>query len=103
MSAPFMILKDPWEVTLLLDETDFTNISGAVGGTSVRGGFRLLSFDLPLDFEVVGFFSEVSRILAEAGVPILSLSAFTRDHVLVSQDHLAKALVALGGHVGDLC
>lgn len=103
MAAPFMIFKDQWEVTMLLDETDFSSLSAAVHGASVKGGFRLVSFDMQLDFCVVGFLSEVARILADADIPILAISAYKRDHILVAQEHLSKALVALGNHVEELC
>jgi hypothetical protein len=103
MTAPFMILMDKHEVTLLLDETDFGTMRRAIRDAKVAGGYRLLTFDIELDLEVVGFMAEVSRILAEAGVPIMALSAFTRDHLLIKQEDLAKALKALGEHVGELC
>lgn len=103
MTAPFMILKDEWEVTLLLDEADFRNVSEALGGAAVKGNFRLISFDIKLDFDVVGFLAEVAKILADSGIPILGLSSFSRDHLLVQQDQLARALVVLGEHVEELC
>lgn len=103
MTAPFMILKDKYEVTMLLDETDFNTIRDAVQNARIESGFRLLTFDLVMDFTVVGFLAEVTRILAEAGVSIFALSAFSRDHILIKQDNLANALQVLGKYVEDLC
>ena len=103
MSSPFMILMDQWEVTLLLDETDMRNIRPGLGGAKVQNDFRLLSLDLPLGFDEVGIMAELSGGLAGAGVPILAVSAFTRDHLLIKQEHLAKALVALGSLVEEVC
>lgn len=103
MTAPFMIFKDRWEVTLLLDEVDFEKISPVIPHLKTEGGFRLLSFDIELDFSVVGFLAEISRILAGAGISIIALSAFSRDHILVKQNDLAKALRALGEYVEDVC
>ncbi len=102
-TAPFMIFSDKYEVTLLLDEVDFGTIRHAVRDAKTEGGFRLLTFDTVMDFTVVGFLAEVSRILAEAGVSIVALSAFSRDHLLVKQSDLANALKALGPHVAELC
>lgn len=98
-----MILKDRWEVTLLLDDKDFSRIRAAVEGAPIRGSLRLLSFDVVLDFGVVGFMAAVSGLLAASGIPILALSAFGRDHLLVDQEHLASALKALGPHIESLC
>jgi Uncharacterized conserved protein len=74
MSAPFMIFMDSREVTLLLDDADMEAIRpGIDGAMKVERGFRMLTFDIAMDFEVVGFIAEVSRILAAAGVPIFPL------------------------------
>lgn len=103
MTAPFMIFSDKWEVTLLLDDIDFQTIRYAVRDAKIEGGFRLLSFDIKLDFSVIGFMAEISRILAEANISIVALSAFSRDHILIKQMDLAKALKVLGEYVEELC
>jgi uncharacterized protein len=103
MTAPFMIFRDKWEVTLLLDEVDFGTIRPAIRDAKREGLFRLLSFDIELDFSVVGFFSEIARILAEAKIPVIALSAFSRDHILIKQSDLPKTLKILGEYFADLC
>lgn len=103
MTAPFMILSDKYEVTLMLDEIDFGTIRYAIRDAKIEGGFRLLTFNFVLDFNVVGFLAEVARILAEAEISIIALSAFSRDHILIKQDDLAKALKVLGEYVEELC
>ena len=103
MTAPFMILMDAFEVTLLLDDVDFANIRSGLGQAKTERGFRMLTFDTILDFTHVGFMAEVTRILADAGISVLPLSAFSRDHLLIKQNDLADALKALGPHVADLC
>ena len=103
MSAPFMIFKDRWEVTLLLDEIDFEAMRVGLREAKIERGFRLLSFDIELDFSVVGFFAFISQKLAEKGIPIVAASAFSRDHLLVKQEDLAKTLKVLGEFVEELC
>ncbi len=103
MSAPFMIFRDRWEVTLLLDETDFGTIRYQIRDAKTAGNYRLLSFDVELDFSVFGFLAEIARILAEAEISIVALSAFSRDHLLIKQNDLSKALKVLGGYVAELC
>lgn len=103
MTAPFMIFSDKREVTLLLDETDFGTLRHAVRDARIERGFRLLTFDIQLDFNVVGFLAEVSRILAEAKIPIVALSAFSRDHLLIKQTDLAQTLKVLSSYVEELC
>lgn len=103
MKAPFMIFKDNWETTLVLDETDFNTCRPALDQAKIEGNFRLLSFDIELDFKVVGFLAEISRILAEAQISILAFSSFSRDHLLIKQNDLGKALIILGQYVEELC
>ena len=103
MTAPFMIFRDAHETTLLLDEIDFANVRNALVNVKVESNFRLLTFDVELDFTVIGFLAEISRILAEAEISIIALSAFSRDHILIKQNDLAKALKVLGEVVEVLC
>ena len=103
MTAPFLIFKDKFETTLLLDETDFGTIRHAIRDAKTEGNFRLLTFDIELDFNVVGFLAEISRILAEANISIIALSAFSRDHILIKQADLSNALKVLGNYVEELC
>lgn len=103
MTAPFMIFKDKFEITLLLDEVDFGTIRHAIRDAKIEKNFRLLTFDLVMDFSVVGFLAEIARILAEAEIPIIALSVFSRDHILIKQEDLAKALKVLGEYVEELC
>ena len=103
MTAPFMIFRDAFETTLLLDETDFGTLRHAVRDARIENGFRLLTFETEMDFTVVGFLAFVSTRLAEAEIPILALSAYSRDHLLIKQENLARALKVLGEYVEELC
>jgi hypothetical protein len=99
----FMLLRDPFEVTLLLDESDWRSMSHAARDAKVEGGFRLVTLDVELGWDVVGFLARVTAILAGAGVAVGALSSFSRDHLLIKQEDLGTALRALGEHVAELC
>jgi hypothetical protein len=102
-ASVFMLLKDEHEVTLLLEETDWRTMRHASRDARVEGGFRLLTLDIVLDWSVTGFMAHVTKLLAGAGISCGALSAFSRDHLLIKQDDLAKALRILGEHVAELC
>jgi hypothetical protein len=102
MTAPFMILSDKYEVTLMLDDVDYQTCRYAIRDAKVEGNFRLLTFDLVMDFTVIGFMAAVSKILADAEISIMALSAFSRDHLLIKQNDLAKALKVLGNYVEEM-
>ena len=101
--STFMLLRDPVEVTLLLEDEDWRAMRHAARDARVEGGFRLVTLDIELAWNVVGFLARVTEILAGAGVPVGALSAFSRDHLLIKQDDLGKALRVLGEHVAELC
>ena len=101
--APYMLLRDKHEVTLLLDETDWRPMRHAARDARVEGGFRLVTLDIELGWNVVGFLARITEILAEAGIPVGALSAFSRDHLLIKQEDLGTALRVLGAHVAELC
>ena len=101
--STFMLLRDPLEVTLLLEDEDWRAMRHAARDAKVEGGFRLVTLDIKLAWNVVGFLARVTEILAAAGVSVGALSAFSRDHLLIKQDYLGKALRVLGEHVAELC
>ena len=99
----FMLLRDAFEVTLLLEDDDWRAMRHAARDAKVEGGFRLVTLDIELPWNVVGFLARVTDILAAASVSVGALSAFSRDHLLIKQDDLGKALRVLGQHVAELC
>jgi hypothetical protein len=101
--VPYMLLRDKHEVTLLLDEVDWRTMRYAARDAKVEGGFRLITLDIELGWDVIGFLALVTSILANANVSVGAFSAFSRDHLLIKQDDLAPALLALGKHVAELC
>lgn len=63
---------------------------------AVEDGWRLLTFDVVLPFDLVGFLAEVAGVLADADVSIFALSAYSTDHILVKDADLDTALERLG-------
>lgn len=96
IATPFSALvADKDEVTLLLPESVWQDFADRLPDLRQGGEYRLITFDQPLDPALIGFLALVTRILAEAGVPVLVLSAFERDHVLVPAAQFQAAWGAL--------
>jgi hypothetical protein len=102
-TVPFMLLRDTNEVTLLVEEEDWLVMRHALREARVETGWRLVTLDIKLDWNVTGFLAHVTGILAAAGIPLGALTAFSRDHLLIKQDDLGRALKVLGEHVAELC
>ena len=94
--SPFMqLIVEPDLLTLLLPQSDWRSLKPAFPRARVQQPFRVISFDLDLPDDLVGFLAVASRALADAGVPILAVCGFTKDHLLVREEHLERALAAL--------
>ena len=101
--APFMLLRDGHEMTLLLDASDWHTMRHAARDARVEGGFRLVTLEIELGWNIVGYIARVTEILARSNIPVGVISSFSRDHLLIRQDHLAMALRVLGEYVAELC
>ncbi|MHB8324507.1 MAG: ACT domain-containing protein [Candidatus Dormibacteria bacterium] len=69
---------------------------------TTSGPWRAISVAGPLSHDLVGILSELTRPLADAGIPIFAISSFDTDHVLVRTTEAERAVAALesvGHHV----
>ena len=96
IGQPFCaLIADKDEVTLIAPQEMLAFFIERLVDHRSGGEYRLITFDLPLAPDLIGFMALVSRILTEAGVSILPLAAFERDHILVSAADFDKAWSAL--------
>ena len=94
--SPFCaLIADKDEITLLLSQPAWERVAAHFPDHRVAAPYRLITFDLPLDFELVGFMALVSGVLARARVSILAISAFERDHIFVPAASFRTAWDAL--------
>lgn len=102
-TVSFMVMRDEFEVSLLIDEDDWRAMRHAARDAKVESGFRLVTFDIELAWNVVGFLAHVTTILAKENISVGAISAFSRDHLLIKQDDVGRALKVLSEHVAELC
>lgn len=96
IGEPFCALVvDPLEVTLIIPSEALDFVQRLPGHTVAPESYRLITLDIELDLSLVGFLASISQSLAQAQVPIIALSAFSRDHLLVCADQLEAARAAL--------
>jgi hypothetical protein len=85
------VIKDDRETTCVIDESRL----GSQKFLGFEGDWRMITFDMVLPLSLVGFFAAVSGALADAGVNLFTLSAYTTDHVFVKGQKLETAVKAL--------
>lgn len=96
----WQLTVEPEVVTLLLDERDWRQLSPAFPRARVERPYRAISFEVDFPPDFVGFLALVSGALASAGVPILAVCGFTRDHVIVREADLERAEACVAELVG---
>ena len=67
----------------------------------INKGWRLIKVAGPLDFSLTGVLAEISDILREEKISILTISTFDTDYFLVRQEDLIMAIESLrtNGHI----
>jgi hypothetical protein len=85
----FSIVRDKNEVTVIAEE------GFELQPISEEKFFKLITFDVTLPFDLTGFLSHVSTLLANKDIPILVISAYSTDHILVREEDLDSATEAL--------
>jgi len=64
-------------------------------GVRCEKPFRAIAVDGTLDFALTGILASIAEPLAKAKISIFAISTFDTDYVLVRQDKLAAAVLAL--------
>jgi len=94
--TPFSSLTfDPAEISLVAKAGDWEGLKDEFEGYEEEGPYRLITFDIVLDLAIVGFMAVVSARLADAGVSIFALSTYLKDHILVKENDLERAVTEL--------
>ncbi len=94
---PFSTISvDHAEVSLILTEPEWNEMSSQFEKYESDGPYRAITFDIVLDLNLIGFLSVVSTVLAEEGISIFAVSTFLRDHILVKSSHTDRAMDAFG-------
>ena len=64
-------------------------------GVQAERAFRALMVCGPLSFDAVGILAGIAGALAAAAIPLLAISTFDTDYVLVRDEHVEAASAAL--------
>jgi hypothetical protein len=89
------------EVSLTLDERRWARHPLRPAARSEAGPYRAVTLDVNLDLGLTGFLAPAAARLAQAGVPILPQCGFLKDHLLVREEDLARAVAVLEDLVSE--
>ncbi|HEY88303.1 MAG TPA: ACT domain-containing protein [Thermoflexia bacterium] len=89
------LVRDKDEVTLVLPRNEWEALAVAIDVIEESTAYRLITFDLPLELELVGYLATMTSAVAAAGVSVLPLASFSRDHIFVPAEDFKRAWDAL--------
>lgn len=92
ISDAFAVIQDKNEITVIIDQSKVNDNEDII---QIERGWKILTFDVVLPFELVGFLAKVSKALEEEKISIFVISAYSTDHILVKEKDLSKAIEKL--------
>jgi len=92
IKGAFAVVMDRDEITTIM-ERDKLPLDPVVEVD--EDNWRIITFDMLLPLDLVGFIAKISNAIAEEGVNILYISSYTRDHLLIQEKHLPTAVAKL--------
>ncbi|MFA4880993.1 MAG: ACT domain-containing protein [Candidatus Doudnabacteria bacterium] len=93
LSNAFAVIQDHKEITVVIEQEKMHGC----GVISVEKGWKIITFDLVLPFELVGFLAKVTTLFARAKISVFVLSSYSTDHILVKDKDLIQAIRVLKG------
>lgn len=85
----FAVIKDGNETTVVAEENH------GLKTLEEEKFFKIITFEIKLPFDLIGFMAYISKILANQNISIFPISAYSTDHILVKENDLGKTLRTL--------
>lgn len=92
LSAFNSITIDTDEVSIILRSSDWRRLRKEFPLQISEGPYRIITFDIVLDLNLVGFLSVITALLADAGISVFAISTYLRDHILVKSGDVDGAM-----------
>jgi uncharacterized protein len=86
----FSLTQTEQELSIICDESSVPR-----DVNKVERGWRTFKVTGPLDFGLVGILAKLSATLADANIPIISISTHDTDHIMVRDVNVKDATDAL--------
>ncbi len=87
----FAVIRDKDEITVIIDQD---KLPETLLNESEKN-WKILTLDIIFPMDTVGILSKVSGCLAEKEIPIMAISAYSRDHFLIREKDMDTAINAL--------
>lgn len=92
IDGAFAVVEDKNEITTIIERSKLP--AEAVIDVD-EDDWRVITFDMLLPINLLGFIAKISGVIAEEKINILYISAFSTDHLLVQEKDVKKAVAKL--------
>ena len=83
----FANIIDKNEITVIIDQSKYDKENVI----QVEKDWKILTFDMVLPFELVGFQAKITKVFTDEKIPLFAIAAFSTDHILVKKKDLKRA------------
>jgi hypothetical protein len=87
-----VFIREPDEITLIVARRKWLRMKNIFDEYRVAGPMKVITFDLKLSLVVTGYIAAISRVLADAKISVVPISAFHRAHILVQKEDLPRSV-----------
>src|SRR3989344_636107 len=91
MPGSFAVIKFKDEITCIIDVKKIIKKYAL----KTSKDWKIVTFDIQTPLELVGFMSKISNRLAKEKIAVNTISAYSRDHILVRKQDISKAIKVL--------
>jgi len=104
LADPFIaLILDARELTCILDRESYDEYAHRLLKAEVSDvSYRLITFEESLDHQLVSLAALAAHVLANAGIPLLALSGYAYDHILIPSHKADAALAAISDFQASL-
>ncbi len=101
LHSPFCLNFAPHGVSLICREVEWEHVGRGLRVRAVRGGYRMITLDVELRPDAMGYVRVVTDRLAREGISVSVVSTFHRDRLLVREEDLDRARAVLEALVAE--
>ena len=91
----FAVIKDGKEITIVVEQWSGSHTLFSKDCIDIDRDWKIITFDMNLPFELVGFISTIASALAKEKISIFVISAFSTDHLMVKNRDLEDTIRVL--------
>ncbi len=89
------------KITLILPQRNWEQIERSFYDFELQKDRKLITFDINLDRDVVGYLDVVTSLLAKNGISAGVVSTYFKDHILVKESDEDNAINILQDYIDD--